>query len=128
VSNTLTKVRTNIAASCPLELAIHTIGGRWKLYILRELVLGGPQRYNTLLRNILGISAKELTRNLRELETAGLLEQVERDANIVYTLTALGRDIEEPFRVLGKFGVALANSRQLRRRKEFRIREQPGKS
>jgi DNA-binding HxlR family transcriptional regulator len=76
----------------------------------------------------LGISAKELTRNLRELEAAGLLEQVERDANTVYALTTLGRDIEEPFRALGIFGVALANSRQLRRRKEFRIREPAGKS
>jgi len=107
---------TNNAASCPLELAIQTIGGRWKLHILRDLVLKGPQRYNSLLGNISAISPKELTRNLRELETAGLLEQVERDVGKVYALTALGRGIEEPFRALGIFGEALANARDERSR------------
>lgn len=103
------------AASCPLGLAINTIGGRWKLHVLRELVLSGPLRYNALLGRIEGISAKELTRNLRELESAGLVEQADGDAARVYVLTALGREIEAPFRALGIFGAALADDRRARR-------------
>jgi DNA-binding HxlR family transcriptional regulator len=114
LSNPAAGERANNAASCPLEFAIHTIGGRWKLHILRELVLAGPQRYNSLLGNISAISAKELTRNLRELEAAGLLEQVAQEAGRVYALTTLGREIEAPFRALGIFGEALANARRLR--------------
>ena len=115
MSNKTIAERTSKAASCPLELAIHTIGGRWKLHILRELVLTGPQRYNSLLVNIPAISPKELTRNLRELETAGLLRQVGQDTGNVYALTELGREIEEPFRALGIFGKALADARDERR-------------
>jgi DNA-binding HxlR family transcriptional regulator len=43
------------------------------MLVLRALLLGGEQRFNALLRTIAGISAKELTRNLRELEIAGLV-------------------------------------------------------
>lgn len=109
---------TDNAASCPLGLAINTIGGRWKLHILRQLVLNGPRRYNSLLGGISGISAKELTRNLRELEAAGLLDQIEQKANKAYALTTLGRQIETPFRALGIFGAALADGRTTRRKSE----------
>lgn len=117
MSDTEADERAESAASCPLGLAINTIGGRWKLHILRQLVLTGPQRYNSLLGGISGISAKELTRNLRELETAGLLDQVEQEASKVYALTALGREIEAPFRALGIFGAALADGRKTRGRR-----------
>jgi uncharacterized protein YbjT (DUF2867 family) len=58
---------------------------------------------------------EELTRNLRELETAGLLKQVGQDTGNAYALTELGREIEEPFRALGIFGKALADARDERR-------------
>jgi hypothetical protein len=46
-----------------------------KLLVLRSLFLGGAQRFNSLLHSVDGISAKELTRNLRELENAGIVER-----------------------------------------------------
>lgn len=96
------------AASCPLGLAINTIGGRWKLHILRALLLSGPCRYNALLGSIDGISAKELTRNLGELQAARLVELTPVAGHDAYALTALGRQVEQPFRALGEFGTALA--------------------
>ncbi|MBB3464283.1 DNA-binding HxlR family transcriptional regulator [Rhizobium sp. BK377] len=102
-------------ASCPVGLAINTIGGRWKLHILRTLVLDGPQRYNRLLESVEGISAKELTRNLRQLESAGLVGSITIDLGNAYDLTGLGRQIEGPFRALGIFGAALAHERRARR-------------
>ncbi|WP_367185998.1 winged helix-turn-helix transcriptional regulator [Mesorhizobium escarrei] len=45
------------------------IGGRWKLHVLRALFVHDGQRYYALLRNIEGISDKELTRNLRDWNT-----------------------------------------------------------
>src|SRR6266550_4089239 len=74
---------------CPVERAIHTIGGKWKMLVLRSLLLNGPQRYNQLLVSVAGISPKELTRNLRELTAAGLVvSRTIRDAP--YALTPLG--------------------------------------
>ncbi len=63
---------------CPVEEAIRVIGGKWKLLVLRSLLLNGPQRYNELLASVTAISAKELTRNVRELEASGVDRGVRR--------------------------------------------------
>ena len=51
------------------------IGGKWKMLVLRSLLLNGPQHYNQLLVSVSDISPKELTRNLRELTGAGLVRR-----------------------------------------------------
>jgi DNA-binding HxlR family transcriptional regulator len=97
---------------CPVEEAIHIIGGKWKLLILRSLLLNGPQRYNELLRTVTSISPKELTRNLRALTKAGL---VSRDAGAsrmaIYDLTKLGKGLMPTFKSLLTWGAKLLASR-----------------
>ncbi|HEX7850449.1 MAG TPA: helix-turn-helix domain-containing protein [Sphingomonas sp.] len=93
------------AQDCPLEQAINTVGGRWKMLVLRALFLGGGQRFNDLLRAVQGISAKELTRNLRELEYAGLVDR--RDGEQLYVLSTLGETMLPVFRELGALGARL---------------------
>jgi DNA-binding HxlR family transcriptional regulator len=89
--------------ACPVERAIHIIGGKWKLLVLRSLLLNGPQRYNQLLVSVDGISPKELTRNLRELTRSGLVAaHTARDAP--YTLTPLGRGLMPVFKRLLPWG------------------------
>jgi DNA-binding HxlR family transcriptional regulator len=88
---------------CPVERAINIIGGKWKLLVLRSLLLNGPQRYNDLLVSVTGISANELTRNLRELTRAGLV--VDRnDRSAPYTLTKLGAGLMPIFKHLLPWG------------------------
>jgi DNA-binding HxlR family transcriptional regulator len=88
---------------CPVERAINIIGGKWKLLVLRSLLLNGPQRYNDLLASVTGISAKELTRNLRELTRAGLVaERADRAAP--YALTTLGAGLMPVFKRLLPWG------------------------
>jgi DNA-binding HxlR family transcriptional regulator len=84
---------------CPVERAIHVIGGKWKLLILRSLLLNGPQRYNELLASVAGISAKELTRNLSELCASGLITQ-----GPPYALTPLGEGLMPTFQSLLTWG------------------------
>jgi len=90
---------------CPVEAAIQIIGGKWKLLVLRSLLLNGPQRYNELLGTVTAISQKELTRNLRELAEAGLLT---RDAaarrTAQYELTKLGKGLLPTFKSLLDWG------------------------
>ncbi len=95
------------ALDCPLEQAIRTVGGRWKMLILRALLLGGGQRFNALLRAMPEISAKELTRNLRELEQAGLVTHGPGEAGAIYELSPLGGTMLPVFRELGAFGTRL---------------------
>jgi DNA-binding HxlR family transcriptional regulator len=88
---------------CPVERAINLIGGKWKLLVLRSLLLIGPQRYNELLVSVGGISAKELTRNLRELTGAGLVAR-RQQRSAAYTLTALGAGLMPVFKRLLPWG------------------------
>jgi DNA-binding HxlR family transcriptional regulator len=86
-----------------VERAINIIGGRWKLLVLRSLLLNGPQRYNDLLVSVTGISAKELTRNLRELTRAGLIADRQGRA-APYALTKLGAGLMPVFKRLLPWG------------------------
>jgi DNA-binding HxlR family transcriptional regulator len=95
-------------APCPVEEAIRMIGGKWKLLVLRSLLLNGSQRYNDLLGTVTAISPKELTRNLRELSGAGLVARepgMGRTAR--YDLTKLGKGLMPTFKKLLSWGMKL---------------------
>lgn len=77
----------------PVELALHVIGGKWKMPILWRL---GRRtwRYNELRRDLGRITHKMLTEQLRELEKAGLIVRTVHPVvppRVEYTLTDLGR-------------------------------------
>ena len=99
-------IAAEIIRACPVEQAIHVIGGKWKLLLLRTLLLHGPQGYNELLASVAGISSKELTRNLRELVASGL---VIRGADVSvrmapYLLTPAGEGLMPTFQSLLTWG------------------------
>ncbi len=91
---------------CPVELVIELISGKWKLLILREL-MSGTKRFSQLQRAIQGITQKMLTKQLRELERAGLVERKiypEVPPRVEYRLTELGRSLEEIFDAMHRWG------------------------
>ena len=103
---------TRTIEPCPVEAAIQIIGGKWKLLILRSLLLKGPQRYNELLATVTAISQKELTRNLRELADAGLLTRESGASRIArYALTKLGEGLMPTFTSLLTWGEQLLVSK-----------------
>lgn len=57
---------------CSVELAMHLLGGRWRLLIASYLI-DGPKRFNELRRLIPGISQRMLSLDLRALEDASLI-------------------------------------------------------
>jgi DNA-binding HxlR family transcriptional regulator len=76
---------------CPVETAIDAIGGRWKVLVIHHL-LEGTQRFGELSRRLRGISARTLTKQLRELEQCGVIQRV--PPKVEYSLTELGRALE----------------------------------
>ena len=58
--------------SCPAEMALQVIGGRWRVVILWFL-LRRTMRFSELLRSACGITQKMLTQQLRELERDGVV-------------------------------------------------------
>ncbi|MEM9073310.1 MAG: helix-turn-helix domain-containing protein [Myxococcota bacterium] len=86
---------------CAVERAIGIIGGKWKLYIIRVLLVEGPLRFNRLLEAIEGISPKVLTQNLRELEQAGVIQHEAPQAP--YAVTGSGQRLMGPLHALGEW-------------------------
>jgi DNA-binding HxlR family transcriptional regulator len=89
---------------CPVEAAIGVIGGKWKLLILRHLLLHGPHRFNQL-SDRLGVSNKVLSENLRDLQDAELLVHPETGAP--YELSPRGAALMPVFQALAAWGAEL---------------------
>jgi len=80
---------------CKAELALRVIQGRWKLFILRELI-EGVRRFSDLQRALTGVSQKVLTAQLREFEADGVVARTvypEVPPRVEYALTAMGREL-----------------------------------
>lgn len=59
---------------CPVEVAVSVLGGTWKLTLVKHL-LEGTKRFNELGRLVPLANTKTLTRQLRELETDGVVSR-----------------------------------------------------
>ncbi|MGC4005520.1 MAG: helix-turn-helix domain-containing protein [Pirellulales bacterium] len=82
--------------SCPVETTLKTIGGRWKVLIIHFL-LEEAKRFGDLTRSLGGISARTLSKQLRELEADGVVAHKdfgEIPPRVEYSLTPIGRSLE----------------------------------
>jgi DNA-binding HxlR family transcriptional regulator len=57
-----------------LQFILQVLGGKWKLHILSVLYFG-KKRFKELEREIDGISAKMLIKELKDLEAAGIVNR-----------------------------------------------------
>ena len=81
--------------SCPVDLTLTLLSGKWKLLTLHEL-LAGTLRFSELEQRLPAISPRMLVKVLRELETYGLVHRTVHSAvppRVEYSLTALGESV-----------------------------------
>lgn len=91
---------------CPVEYTASIISNKWKVLILRDL-FEGTKRYNELTRSVVGISAKVLTQNLRDLESDGIISRKvypEVPPRVEYSITDMGLELKEILDVMKAFG------------------------
>jgi DNA-binding HxlR family transcriptional regulator len=97
---------------CGLARSLDTIGDRWSLLIVRELLLG-PLRYSELKTALEGIATNLLADRLRALESAGVIErQVGRPRGVVYALTPWGAELRAAVESLVRWSTPLMISGQ----------------
>ena len=75
---------------CPISRCAELLGDRWTIHIVRDL-LTGSSRYNELIRGNPGLSRALLSRRLRQLRAADVVEQTGDGS---YVLTESGRALE----------------------------------
>lgn len=93
-------------AICPIEVGVAVAGGDWKLTTVHQL-RDGPLRFGELQRQVGAVSAKTLTRQLRALETDGVVIRTvyaEVPPRVTYELTEAGMALAEIAEQLGSWG------------------------
>lgn len=95
--------------NCPAELTISLVGGKWKMILIYNL-RKGAQRFGQLKRLSPGITSASLTKQLRELENAGLVMRSEFDDGalpaVEYQLTDRGQSLRPLLNTMIRWGLA----------------------
>jgi DNA-binding HxlR family transcriptional regulator len=93
--------------SCPAEITLQVIGGRWKVVILWSL-LQGTKRFSYLCRFMPGITQKMLTQQLRELEYDRIVSRKvypQVPPKVKYSVTPLGRSLKPVVNAIHRWGL-----------------------
>ena len=89
------KTKAELIPECPVATTVQLIGSKWKLLILRNLLVR-PWRFNELQKNLEGISQRALTECLRSMETDGIIIRTiypEVPPRVEYSLSELGETL-----------------------------------
>ena len=91
---------------CLAARTLETIGDRWSLLIVRDL-LPGPRRFGELRRLLTNVTAKWLTIRLRQLEQEGIVKREQQPGRreVWYELTEKGRDLAPVLEALVAWGL-----------------------
>ncbi|HMP91750.1 MAG TPA: helix-turn-helix domain-containing protein [Phnomibacter sp.] len=104
-TNTVNKKR--LETDCGMAYTISVLSGRWKLSILGFLLEDGELRYSELKSRTIGVSERMLVAQLKELETAGLVERKAYPMvppKVEYKLTEKGKSLETILMLMSEWG------------------------
>jgi DNA-binding HxlR family transcriptional regulator len=99
---------------CPVAMASEVLCTRWTMPLLRELIAGST-RFNDLRRGVPKMSPTLLSRRLKELEEAGVIERrAVRSENGVfeYRMTESGEDLRTVVEAIGSWGQKWIDQKQ----------------
>jgi DNA-binding HxlR family transcriptional regulator len=77
--------------------AMDVLSGKWKIYIISSICHYNKRRFSDILNDVVGISNKMLSKELKELETNKLVERIVLDTHPVtvqYRLTKHGATLQ----------------------------------
>ena len=97
---------------CPVATTVSLIGSKWKLLILRNLLVR-PWRFNELQKNLEGISQKVLTDSLRSMEADGIVNRTvfpEVPLRVEYSLSKLGESLRPVIKSMETWGTEYKQS------------------
>ena len=98
---------------CPVAMAAEILCTRWTMVLLRELV-SGSTRFNELRRGVPRMSPALLSKRLKDLEAAGIVERrpVKAEPGVFeYALTPAGRDLHPVIGCAARKGGKSLNAR-----------------
>ncbi|HET6275992.1 MAG TPA: helix-turn-helix domain-containing protein [Candidatus Cybelea sp.] len=97
---------------CGFARALETLGDRWALMIVRDLLVG-PKRFSDLHAGLPKIPTNVLTSRLKQLEAAGVVERramPRPTGGVAYDLTTRGRELDEAVIAIGRWGAKMLDA------------------
>src|SRR6195952_5345273 len=77
--------------------AMDVLSGKWKIYIISSICHYNQRRFSDILNDVVGISNKMLSKELKELEVNKLIERTVLNTHpvtIMYELTRHGKTLK----------------------------------
>ena len=93
----------NYRQFCPVAKAMELLDERWTLLLIRELMLGS-ERFNDLRRGLPAMSPSLLSKRLRQLVAAGVVDQQTDGGETRYLLSAAGQELRPVIEAVGQWG------------------------
>ena len=88
---------------CPVAMGAEIFCSRWTALVVREMLCGST-RFNDLRRGVPRMSPALLSKRLKELEAAGVIETSRNKGSVEYRLTPAGEDMRGVVMALGSWG------------------------
>lgn len=98
----------NKVFTCPVDVTLSLIGGKWKILILSHLYWVERKGFSEIKTNLPGISEKMLNQQLKELQRDNLIAKnilSEKPYRVEYLLTEHGRSLSPLYSFLSTWGV-----------------------
>lgn len=100
---------------CPLEIAVNSISGKWKIPIVWQ-INEGKKRPSEFLRGIAKVDRRVLNQQLKEMEQDGILIKEsfnELPPRVEYSLTDIGKKLVEALWLLNDWGKLLLDNKKI---------------
>lgn len=104
------RCKTRITA---IKDTMELLAGKWKIHILGTLLENGSMRFMDLLREVDGIAAKMLSKELQDMEMNRLLSRTvlnTKPITVEYEVTEYGKTLAPIIDEIAKWGIAYRQS------------------
>lgn len=94
--------------TCPVDVTLGFIGGKWKLLILFHLHYFTKRSYAEIRDNLPGVSEKMLSQQLKELERDQLIEKnvlTKKPYRVAYALATAGKSLSPLYEFASEWGI-----------------------
>ena len=98
----------NKTYTCPVDVTLSLIGGKWKILILAHLNQFEKRGFSDIKSNLPGVSEKMLNQQLKELQRDNLIAKnilSEKPYRVEYILSEQGKSLTPLYQFLSSWGI-----------------------
>jgi DNA-binding HxlR family transcriptional regulator len=89
----------------PIRESLKELGAKWSLLIIRDVAFLGLHRFSEIRKNNPGLTGRVLSKRLRELVAAGLLERSQEGREVTYDLSNKSGDAVYVLLAVLRYGI-----------------------